>query len=169
MLVALVRSITMDALDPRVAADGGVMSPSPAALAEYGAQVGVSQPDLATVAHDEDELVVNALGCSTGLGIPDLEESVARRGMRRVTDDAGDAHKMKMLGGGGILERRLNILPTRLFGGGPVLGVCHRPNTRDVDDLEERSRHRKGNLGLLILSARDDFVHKTSQDVGRCV
>ena len=49
MLVAGVRSITMDALDPRGAADGGVVAPSPAALAENGARVGVSQPDLATV------------------------------------------------------------------------------------------------------------------------
>ena len=82
MLVALMRSITMDALDPRVAADGGVMSPSPATLAEYGARVGVGQPDLATVAEDEDEFTVNSLGLSTGLGIPDLEKCVARRGVR---------------------------------------------------------------------------------------
>ena len=100
MLVALVRSIAMDALDPRVAADGGMMSPSPAALAEYGARVGVSQPDLAAMAQDEDELAVDGLGLSTGLGIPDLEECVARRGVRRVADNAGNAHKVKVSGGG---------------------------------------------------------------------
>lgn len=135
MLVAGVRSITMDAFDSRGAADGGMVAPSPAALAENSAWVGVSQLDLATMAHDEDELVVDALGCSTGLGIPDLEESMASRGVRRVTNDAGNAHKVKVLGGRGILERRLNILPTRLFGGGPVLGVCHGPKTQNVDDL----------------------------------
>ena len=100
MLVTLMRSITMDALDPRVAADGGMVSPSPAALAEYGAQVGVGQPDLATMAQDEDKFTINSLGLSTRLGIPDLEESVARHGVHRVADNAGNTHKMKVSGGG---------------------------------------------------------------------
>ena len=165
MLVAGVRSIAVDTLDPRGAADGGMMTPSPAALAKNSARVGIGQPDLATMAHDEDELVVDALGCSSGLGIPDLEESVASRGVRRVTNDAGNAHKVKMLGGGGVLERRLNILPTRLFGGGPVLGVCHGSETRNIDDLQEGPRHRQGDLGLVLFSARDDIVHQSSQDV----
>ena len=135
MLVAVVRSITVDALDTWVAADGGVVTPSPATLTEDGARVGVGQPDLTTVPKYEDKLVVDALGLSTGLGVPDLKESVAGRGVRRVTYNAGNAHKVKVLGSGGILERRLNILPTRLFGGGPVLGVCHGSETRNVDDL----------------------------------
>ena len=100
MLVALVRSITMDALDPRVAADGGMMSPSPAMLAKNHTQVGVSQPDLATMAQDEDELAVDSLGRRTGLGVPDLEKCMARRGVRRVANNAGDAHKVKVSGGG---------------------------------------------------------------------
>ena len=119
MLVASVWSITVDALDPRGAADGGVVVPSPAALEENSARVGVSQPDLATMAHDEDKLVVDALGCSTGLGVPDLEEGVAGRGVRRVMDDAGNAHKVKMLGGGGAGDTILHITPTGLFCGRP--------------------------------------------------
>ena len=115
MLVALMRSIAMDTLDSRVAADGGMMSPSPAALAEYGARVGVGQPDLATMAQDEDEFTVDGLGLSTGLGIPDLEESVARRGVRRVANNAGNAHKMKMSGGGRGIDTILHICTTRLF------------------------------------------------------
>ena len=115
MLVALMRSITMDALDPRVAADGGMVSPSPATLAENGARVGVSQPDLATMAEDEDEFTVDGLGLSTGLGIPDLEKCVARRRMRRVADNAGNTHKMKMSGGGRGVETVLHISTAGLF------------------------------------------------------
>ena len=107
----------MDALDSRVAADGGMMSPSPAALAEYGARVGVSQPDLATMAQDEDEFTVDGLGLSTGLGIPDLEECMARRGVRRVAYNAGDAHKMKVSGGGRGIETILHIGTAGLFDG----------------------------------------------------
>ena len=52
------------------------------------------------MAKNEDEFTVDCLGLSTGLGIPDLEKCVARRGVRRVADNAGDAHKMKVSGGG---------------------------------------------------------------------
>ena len=51
------------------------------------------------MAQDEDEFTVDGLGLSTGLGIPDLEKCMARRGVRRVADNAGDAHKVKVSGG----------------------------------------------------------------------
>ena len=71
----------MDTLDTWVVADGGVMTPVPATLTEDGAWVGISQLDLATVPEDEDKLVVDALGLSTRLGVPDLKESVTGHGV----------------------------------------------------------------------------------------
>ena len=69
------------------------------------------------MAQDEDEFTVDSLGLSTGLGIPDLEESVARRGVRQVVDNAGNAHKMKVSGGRRGIQTVLHISTAGLFDG----------------------------------------------------
>ena len=119
------------------------MSPSPAALAKNDARVGVSQPDLTTMAEDEDELPVDRLSGRACLGVPGFKECMTSRGMRRVSNDTWDAHEVKVLGGRGAGNTVLHIAPTSLFSGRSGLGEVRGSETRDVDNLEVGSRHRK--------------------------